>query len=106
LRQLLANAASYSQEGTPIEISATVADASAVISISNAGPAIPGPDLELLFEKFYRGEKVRNRVAGSGLGLSITRDIVAAHGGQIWVKNLPEGGVQFAFTLPAAQCEA
>ena len=73
-----------------------------VIRVSNAGPGIPAAEQDLIFEKFYRGRNVRQRVAGTGMGLSIAREIIEAHGGRIWLKSEPEDGVQFSFTLPTS----
>ena len=71
-----------------------------VIGVSNEGPGIPKAEQALIFEKFYRGRDVRARVAGTGMGLAIAREIIEAHGGRIWVKSEPGKGVHFSFTLP------
>ena len=72
-----------------------------MFSISNAGSGIPKPEQELVFEKFYRGRDVRARLAGTGMGLTIAREIIEAHGGRVWLKSESGEGVQFSFTLPA-----
>jgi two-component system, OmpR family, sensor histidine kinase KdpD len=100
LRQLLVNALLYSPQGTAIQIKVWRKADFVAIGVQNAGPAIPAAEQKLLFEKFYRGENARGRVAGSGMGLNIARDIAAAHGGEISVENRVESGVQFWFTLP------
>lgn len=102
LRQLLANALLYSPSGSAIELVATRKDGLIALGVANEGPPITASDQQLLFTKFYRGENVRGRVAGSGMGLSIARDIARAHGGSIWLDGDTRRGVQFWFTLPQA----
>jgi signal transduction histidine kinase len=71
------------------------------IDIDDNGPGIPAADAEAVFEPFRRLETSRNReTGGSGLGLSIARNIVRAHGGDILLRNLPEGGLRASVTLP------
>jgi signal transduction histidine kinase len=72
------------------------------VVVQDSGEGIAEDDREQVFERFYRGEKSRSReFGGSGLGLSIARGIVQAHGGRIWVEGGP-GGATVAFTIPAA----
>jgi two-component system OmpR family sensor kinase len=71
------------------------------IDIDDDGPGIPAADSEFVFEPFRRLETSRNReTGGSGLGLSIARNIVRAHGGDILLRNLPGGGLRASVTLP------
>jgi signal transduction histidine kinase len=71
------------------------------IDIDDNGPGIPTADAEAVFEPFRRLETSRNReTGGSGLGLSIARNIVRAHGGDILLRNLPGGGLRASVTLP------
>lgn len=97
LSNLLHNAVKYGERAV-----VHIADGNElVISIHDAGPGIPGEDLEKVFEPFYRVESSRNRdTGGTGLGLSIARDIAQAHGGSITLRNLPDGGLEAAVTLP------
>jgi two-component system, LuxR family, sensor kinase FixL len=72
-------------------------DGAVLITVSDSGPGIPADELAKLFEPYYTTK--RN---GLGLGLSISKTIVDAHGGRIWAVNNPEVGATFCFTLPAA----
>jgi signal transduction histidine kinase len=58
-------------------------------------------DLQHVFDRFYRADEARTSdAAGAGLGLSIAKALIEAHGGQIWAENTPNSGACFAFTLP------
>jgi signal transduction histidine kinase len=71
------------------------------IAVRDSGPGIPEADLERVFEPFYRLEHSRNRgTGGTGLGLTIARDIVRAHGGELVLRNRPQGGLEALVTLP------
>jgi two-component system sensor histidine kinase KdpD len=106
LINLLDNALKYTPPGSPISIRVTSTDRSVTVEIADRGPGLPRAQEALVFEKFQRGEPQAGR--GAGLGLTICKAIVDAHGGRIWAHNLPEGGVAFFFTLPrtAAQRDA
>jgi signal transduction histidine kinase len=97
LTNLLANAVNF---GTRADI--LVEDgAELVIRVRDSGPGIPEAELERVFEPFYRLESSRNRDSGgSGLGLSIARDIAQSHGGSLTVANLPAGGLEALLRLP------
>jgi signal transduction histidine kinase len=101
LRQLLGNAVKYSPPETTIGISASQIEGTVTIAVRDHGPGIPPDELDAIFERFYRGKKTHESVAGTGMGLSIARDIVRAHHGKLRIQNTPEGGAQFSFTLPA-----
>jgi two-component system sensor histidine kinase KdpD len=68
------------------------------ISVADRGRGIPPGEEERIFDKFYRLE--RGGVSGAGIGLSICRGIVQAHGGRVWVEQRDGGGSVFRFTLP------
>ncbi|MBI3547791.1 MAG: HAMP domain-containing histidine kinase [Elusimicrobia bacterium] len=74
------------------------------IEVADTGPGIPQAQLESVFEKFFQVEETREaaRSEGTGLGLAIAKEIVAAHGGRIWVESKPGDGTRFFFTLPVA----
>jgi two-component system sensor histidine kinase KdpD len=69
------------------------------VEIADRGPGIPAGAFETIFDKFHRLQPGA-RPSGVGLGLTICKAIVTAHGGRIWVENRPDGGAVFAFTLP------
>ena len=100
LRQLLGNAVKYSPPETPIEIYASQIDDTVSIGVRDHGPGIPPDEHNAIFERFYRGRQTQECTPGTGMGLSIARDIVVAHHGKLWVENTAEGGVQFSLTLP------
>ncbi len=77
--------------------------AALVIRVRDEGPGIPEEELERVFEPFYRLESSRNRdTGGSGLGLSIARDVIQAHGGSLILQNLPVRGLEAIVSLPRA----
>jgi two-component system sensor histidine kinase KdpD len=97
LINLLENAAKYSTG--PIDISATVRGREVVVEVADRGPGIPPGEETRVFEKFHRAAR-EGGTEGVGLGLTICRAIVSAHGGRIWVQNRPGGGASFQFALP------
>jgi two-component system sensor histidine kinase KdpD len=99
---LFENASEYSPSGSEIEILATVAGGEVTVEVADRGPGIVPGDEEKVFEEFYRGE-LASGTSGVGLGLTICRAVVEAHGGRIWVQNRAGGGASFRFTLPLAR---
>ena len=102
LVNLLENAAKYSPEASVIELACCLEDDFACIEVSDQGVGIPPQDLERVFEKFYRSPHAQH-VAGLGLGLSISKGIVEAHGGHIQASNRPTGGLTIRIRLPVRQ---
>ncbi|NMG33555.1 DUF4118 domain-containing protein [Azoarcus sp. TTM-91] len=98
---LIDNAAKYSPAGAPIEIGTYVDEAGgrACIEVCDHGPGFPPGKLARMFELFERGNP-ESSVPGMGLGLAICQRIVAAHGGEIEVRNRPEGGACVKLWLP------
>jgi len=96
---LLTNALKYSPEDTSVCIRARFGDNQVVVSITDQGRGILPEDLPKLFQRFYRTMAER-RAEGIGLGLYITRMLVEAHGGRIWVESEVGKGSTFSFTLP------
>jgi two-component system, OmpR family, sensor histidine kinase KdpD len=96
--KLLANAGSHTPARLPIEIDAEYANDHLLISVSDRGPGIPIEAAERLFEKFYRGDN--RKTGGLGLGLSIARGLIEAHGGRLTAENRDGGGARFTIRLP------
>jgi signal transduction histidine kinase len=98
LTNLMENAAKY---GGQARVSLLNRAESLVVRIDDDGPGIPEPDLETVFKPFRRLEDSRSReTGGTGLGLTVARSIVRAHGGEIALTNRPEGGLRVDVTLP------
>jgi len=105
LRQLIDNALKYSPAHSSVVVRAEPNDSRVVVSVADRGPGIAEQEQLRIFEKFYRAEASRQQIPGAGLGLVIAREIIHAHGGEIWVESkLGEGSV-FHFTLPMAKGE-
>jgi signal transduction histidine kinase len=99
---LLSNALKYSPENSPVTVSADMRNQQVVIAITDHGQGIPSEDLPHIFDRFYRSKR-GSQVEGMGLGLYITRLLVEAHGGHIWVESKPGVGSTFSFSLPVAK---
>ena len=98
---LLSNALKYGpRTGGRILVDATLQSAGWRFSVRSQGPAIPVADRERIFEPYHRGRGER-RARGAGLGLTICRQIVERHGGQIGISTANDGDNRFSFTLPA-----
>lgn len=103
LHNLLDNALRYSQEGGCVHVAAGRCGDQIEISITDEGEGIAAADLPHVFDRFYRGERARS--GGSGLGLAIARQLVLAHGSDLWVQSPPPGvrrGSVFGFSLQAS----
>ena len=106
LVNLVANAIQYTPEGGDVTISAVHQANEIHISVKDSGVGIPPEHLANLFTRFYRVDKSRSRNAGggSGIGLTIAKHLVEAHGGRIWAESNGEGqGSTFTFSLKAAK---
>jgi signal transduction histidine kinase len=101
-RNLLENAVKYSlPESRPVQVSTAADDHTVVVRVSDDGPGIPEADLANLFEPFFRVDRSRSKKTGGyGLGLSICKRIIEAHGGTIAVENNAGRGASFIVSLP------
>jgi two-component system sensor histidine kinase ChvG len=100
-RNLIDNARSFSADGGEVRVSVTHSRGEALVFVDDDGPGIPPENLETVFERFYTSRPKGAAFGGnSGLGLSIARQIVEAHGGKIHAENRPEGGARFVVALP------
>jgi len=106
LTNLTGNALQYTSENGAVTLSAKRINNDVQISVRDTGLGIPPEHLQHIFDRFYRVDKSRSRHAGggSGIGLTIARALVEAHGGRIWAESAGEGqGSTFSFVLPTAK---
>lgn len=101
LRLLLDNAIKYSPPASSITIDGTRQQEQIIIRVHNEGVGIAPEEQKRIFEKFYRGSANEDRIPGAGMGLSVAREIVRAHDGEIQVESEPGEGVTFTLILPA-----
>jgi signal transduction histidine kinase len=97
---LIDNALKFTPEAGWIAIGLSTHAGNAHLLIADSGPPIPAEDLPRIFDRFFRGKA--HGQSGSGLGLSLCREIARVHGGEIAAANLASGGVEFVVTLPLA----
>ena len=102
LYNLVGNAVKFSPAGRTVRVGLELADGGQKVlaSISDEGPGIPEEEQAYVFNKYYRGARTKRSTDGIGLGLSIAKTIVEAHGGNIWLSSLPGKGCTFYFTIP------
>lgn len=110
LKNLIANAIKYGG-GRPVQVTAksrrSAAGQDVSITVADEGPGIPADERSRIFEPFYRGRQARNlEIDGSGIGLSIVRQVVGSHSGRIRVSSAPGKGTQFTIQLPALKTGA
>jgi signal transduction histidine kinase len=101
LVNLVSNALKYTLAGGKVLIEARETADEVFVSVSDTGIGIPEDDLPYIFERFYRTDKSRSRATGgSGIGLTVAKSIVDAHGGRITVESKPNRGSTFTVSLP------
>jgi two-component system sensor histidine kinase KdpD len=100
LANLLENAARHTPPGAVVVASAHVVENGVQVEVLDHGPGIPPRERERLFQPFERGQ---TRAPGTGLGLTIARGFVEAHGGRLWLEDAPGAGARFVFTLPIGE---
>jgi two-component system sensor histidine kinase KdpD len=103
LINLLENALRYTPQTSSLYVSARETPAAVAVEFADDGPGISEAEREKVFEKFYRGGQAAKGDGGVGLGLTICRAVVRAHGGYIVIRGRPGGGAVVEFTLPRAE---
>jgi two-component system sensor histidine kinase VicK len=107
LVNLLTNAIKYSNPGQPITINCYADSSQMTLSVADTGIGIDKRDHDRLFDRFYRIEKPDTKyVAGFGIGLYLSQEIVLLHKGKIWVESEPNKGSTFSFCIPLTPHES
>jgi signal transduction histidine kinase len=107
LRNLLNNARTHTPHGGAISVTARPIDSAVAVSVRDSGIGIAAEHLPSIFERFFRADHSRTRATGgAGLGLTIVRQLVEAHGGRVWAESTPGVGSVFTFTLPSGNTDA
>jgi two-component system sensor histidine kinase KdpD len=101
IAHLIDNAVKYSGPDSPIMIRADAGEKAVIIHVTDRGPGISEDEQARIFDKFYRSSKAQ-QLKGTGMGLAIAREIMRAHGEEIWVNSSPGKGSEFSFSLPVA----
>jgi signal transduction histidine kinase len=102
LTNLLSNALKYAPADTPVLVSVHQSGPELVVGVTDRGIGMSQEEQAQLFRRYYRAERAQAISSGLGLGLYVTRALVEAHGGRIWVESAPGEGSTFRFTLPLA----
>jgi signal transduction histidine kinase len=104
LNNLVSNAIKYSPGGGTIEISGRVSPNEVIVTVSDTGLGISFNEQARVFERFFRGAQERHQgTPGAGLGLYLSKAIIEAHHGRIWVESHPGEGAAFSFVIPRQQ---
>ena len=106
LRQLVGNSLKYARPDSPVTVRARNNGDTVTFSVIDQGPGIPERELPRIFEKYYRLSNHTKGVPGTGLGLTIAKEIVEAHRGKMSVKSRAGEGSEFSFVLPCAHTES
>jgi signal transduction histidine kinase len=99
---LVDNAVKYAPENTRVYVRLQFADKAVTIQVRDEGTGIAEKDIPYIFDKYYRGARVKGSPHGAGLGLALVKAIVEAHEGQITAENEPNGGAVFSVVLPGS----
>jgi two-component system, OmpR family, sensor histidine kinase KdpD len=103
LSHLLENAGRYSSTTSEITVEGRAGADGLRVAVTDRGPGLDPAELDHLFERFYRGHTARQLAPGTGMGLAITRGLLAAVGGRVWAENVPGGGARFTIVVPGPQ---
>jgi len=102
LLNLLDNAVKYGPEGQEVRVGVRPRSPGALVWVDDEGPGIPTGDRERIWQRFFRLDAHReSAIAGTGIGLTVVRDLVAQHGGRSWVETGERGGARFVVEFPA-----
>lgn len=101
IAQIIDNASKYSQRETPIQLHVSVIGSETIFSVHNFGSYISPNQRERIFERFYRSPESSDCAPGTGIGLTVSRQIAEAHGGHMWVESDPKTGTTFHLSLPS-----
>ncbi len=104
LLNLLDNAVKYGRDHAPVAVDVSMPPGAGIrLRVTDSGPGVPEEERRRIWKPFERGGQAQARAAGgSGIGLTVVRDIALEHGGDVWVEDAPTGGASFVFQLPAA----
>ena len=103
---IISNALKYSPDGGDVRFGVTTSGTYIKVMISDDGMGIPKANVNRIFDRFYRADRARSRaMGGTGLGLAIAKEMIIAHGGEIWAESEEGKGTTIFFTLPFEQQE-
>jgi signal transduction histidine kinase len=100
---LLSNAIKYSPDGGEITIEGQIQPEHLIVCVGDLGIGIAPGDIPYVFDRFYRATAAARKTKGAGLGLYLTRAIIEAHGGRIWISPKRELGTEICFSLPRSE---
>ena len=98
---LLSNAVKFTPDGGRVQVRASMRDQDLVVTVADTGPGVAAEDRQRIFDSFQQGTRHTEQVEGTGLGLTLSKQIVELHGGRIWIDSEPGNGSTFGFALPA-----
>jgi signal transduction histidine kinase/CheY-like chemotaxis protein len=102
---LLSNAVKFTPDGGHVDVRASINGQDLVVAVADTGPGVPAEDRQRIFDAFQQGTRHTEQTEGTGLGLTLSKQILELHGGRIWVESEPEQGSTFGFALPAGSSE-
>ncbi|MEU0644989.1 sensor histidine kinase [Streptomyces umbrinus] len=100
LGNLLSNSARYCRPGDTVTVTASAEGDSVLVEVADGGPGIPADELPHVFDRLWRGSAARDRSGGSGIGLAVVKELIAAHGGGVTAFSEPAAGTRIVIRLP------